>query len=140
MSVVTHSKLYKSHDLGKAFVLRLLLVTLLFNGFAPAFASQFAASTGVLLCTSQGYKWVVLDKPSTEPQQHEVRCLLCLGVGDDDSAAIVRHDSLSFPPFLRAEQPLPPVQSEFRHNPAFFPLSRAPPTPSNENSLYPVSL
>lgn len=74
----------------------IVAIALLFNALfaTSAMAMGAAGSESVLLCTSQGYKWVELDEntASGEGQKH---CELCLFPPLDDSSDALHHTTLA---------------------------------------------
>ena len=122
----------RAHNLATIY---LLTLALLFNAVAPVLAyagSADSASNKVLLCTSQGYQWVMLDEQidqnSTAPQTSAKHCVLCIG-GDNvaDSSLLI---SVDFNQVFFSQHPLslidqyPHLQSLFIAQLAH---SRAPP-------------
>lgn len=116
------------------YVLRLLVQAFLYNSLAPALAGQLEDDNRVLLCTSQGYKWVSLDVQSTETSRSDVRCALCL-VPDDNADLVIDEYIPSFTSAtVSAKATSISSYIVFGHSPQFFSLSRAPPA-SLDNTI-----
>ena len=117
------------------FVLRILIFALLFNGIAPVFAAEYRLADKVLLCTSQGYRWVSIAEEKTDPAPSNAHCVLCLISDDDPSSDLISTYDLAPPlPELALARTSLGMAPAYGDAPAFHTSNRAPPQPQNKIS------
>ena len=66
-------------------IVALLMFALIFNAMSSTAMAGVAGENGVLLCTSQGYKWLNVDKSSDKSNKIQKHCQLCLAPQGDTS-------------------------------------------------------
>jgi len=69
-------------------IIALLMFALIFNAMSSTAMAGIAGENGVLLCTSQGYKWVDVEQSFDKSNKIQKHCQLCLvpqGDSSDDS-------------------------------------------------------
>ena len=71
----------------KITVTYMVMFALIFNAITSsvAYAGSMSGPGGVLLCTSQGYKWVKVDDQSRSSEQTQQHCKLCLFPSSEDN-------------------------------------------------------
>ncbi len=63
----------------------LVMFALLFNAMTSSAMASSLGENGMLLCTSQGYKWVNVEQDGKTVEQAQEHCQACLFPHNDDS-------------------------------------------------------
>ncbi len=129
----THSRIYRVTQPAlsrRRAILQLCMLSLLLNGIMPIFASGSSSFDQVLICTSQGYRWVDLATVSDSPTSGDVRCAYCIAATDDHSLDATSAETVAvYDLRYRALLVAASIDALSGSSPAFYTLTRAPPIP-----------